>query len=265
MRTHQLDDGDYLREIARLTGGRTVVRDGSQPRLVRLPASLGRGEVYFIRGGGRGLMSRGARKGVGVDLNGGSRLLMVIGGAGPFWSLATSVLADERPPVYFAPEPSGHASVSSWLDAGGREAIDALRLGTADRVFVYANGVQGELHGTPAPGAVVGFVGALVDLAKTLPPPRPDRKPSVPAAFAELQPFARKWTESDDARRSADLDRASDRTLRRLIDTVRPHLDQINSVLYAAGEPLSDDLIDLQSIAQAAVEAEVVLDERRRR
>jgi hypothetical protein len=242
-------DTEFLRQIAEVIGGRSVSSGDATTSMVRLPTRLARGEVFIF--------SLGSKKWVGVEIKMGSSLYLVIGGPGPAWSLATSVLDDQSPPVYYAPGIASEQSIRDWLRGSGSEAIERLALGPDDRVRVYANGIDLDLPRRTSPADVARRIEALVALARTLPPAPRERRAKVPAAFADLQPLARRWAVTDDHDRAEALDRASMRDLSRLVNAVLPRLDDIESTLDAQGEPLAEEMIDLQALAQAAVEGAI--------
>ncbi len=249
------DDSEFLRQIAEAIGGRPVSWDDANTSMVRLPTRLARGEVFIF--------SLGSEKRVGVEVKMGSSLYLVVGGPGHAWSLATTALDDQTPPVYYAPGIASEESIRRWLGGGGSEAIERLTLGPDDRVRVYANGIDLDLSRTTSPTDVARRIHALVAFARTLPPAPRERSAKVPAAFADLQPFARRWAVTDDHDRAEALERANKRDLGRLVDAVVPRLADIELMLDAAGEPLSEEMIDLQALAQAAVEADIELKERK--
>jgi hypothetical protein len=252
-RDQLIDRSARLLEVSRIIGGRPEPGEDGRIWLVRLPQRLGRGEVYFYDG---------PAKGIGVDFKRGSTLHLDIGGAGGRWSLATERLAGEEPPVYYAPTLSTEEAVRQWIGGGGRERIKALGLRSEDRLAVYANGITGSLAGTPAPLAIAAFVEAIAALAETLPPPARERRPTVPRGFDDLKSLARKWAVTDDHDRADRVRLATTRSLRQLVDRVKPRLGEIDQELDAAKEPLPDELIGLQSVALAALEAEIELTRR---
>jgi len=254
-RDHLNDRSAFLLEVSGIIGGRPELGDDGRIWLVRLPPRLGRGEVYFYDG---------PAKGVGVDFKRGSTLYMVIGSPGLRWSLATERLGGEEPPVYYAPTLSTKEAVREWVLGGGRERIKDLGLRSEDSLSVYMNGLTGCLAGRPAAVAVAAFAEAIAALVRTLPPPPRERRPTVPAAFRDLQPLARRWAVTDDYDRTDKLRRATKRDLRALVEGVMLRLSEIDQEVEAAGEPLTDELISLQAVAQAALEAELELTRRMR-
>lgn len=243
------DDTKFLDQIAEAIGGRPISWDDATTAMVRLPTRLARGEVFIF--------SIGSKRKVGVEIKMGSSLYLVIGGPGPAWNLATTALGDQSPPVYYAPGIASEESIRHWLVGGGSEAIERLALGPEDRVRVYGSRIDLDLSRGTSPTDVARRIDALVALARTLPPAPRERRAKVPPAFADLQPFARRWAVTDDHDREEALDGASKRDLRRLVDAVLPRLADIELMLDAAGEPLSEEMIDLQALAQAAVEADI--------
>ena len=241
------DKSKVLHDVAEILGGRPESGDDGQVWSVRLPRRLGRGELYFYDG---------PISGVGVDIKGGSALYMVIGGPGPAWDRATERLDIEEPDVYFDPSISSEEAVRTWVVGNGRERIRDLRLRPEDRVHVALNVVTAILAGRPAPLDIAVFVEAVAALARTLPPSVKERRPTVPTAFADLQALAKRFAVTDDADRADKLQSATNRALRQLVEAVKPRLGAIDQALHAADEPLTDELIDLHSLAQAALEAE---------
>lgn len=188
----------------------------------------------------------------------------MIGELSPFLSLATSALANQRPPVYRAPDIS-EDSVRAWLDGGGQRAIEGLGLAAGDRVCVYLDGVSLQVSSIRSPMEELDRIEALVTFVHTLPPAPRQRRPRLPQEFSELPKFTRRWAVGDDLERAEAMERSTERTLRNLVDAVTPRLSEIDRVLDAAGEPLTDDLIDLQAVAQAALEAQIELADRQGR
>lgn len=89
--------------------------------------------------------------------------------------------------------------------------------------------------------------------------------PALSAALVSFQDFL----ESDDAKRGDDVDGSDTDTLRALVDTVEPLFPELNAVLDRLGampHPIATPLeyleSDLHSLAQAAMEADLVLRER---
>ena len=84
------------------------------------------------------------------------------------------------------------------------------------------------------------------------------------AALVEFEPFLL----SDDEERSNRLEASDSHTLRRLAEAVEPLFDEINATLdkTLAAAPLSEDEQELESnlhsLAQAAIEARMTLDDR---
>jgi hypothetical protein len=250
----RLDQSAFLVELSALIGGRPDRDDDGRTCSVRLPRRLGRGEIFFIDGQAKGLW---------VEIKGGSSLYLMIGGQGPRWDYnRKTMLAGEEIPVFYNPQSSKEVLVRQWLDGGGREAVKGLRLGPKDRVDVNLGDVSGFLSGRSAPADVHSFVEGLAALARSLPPPPRKRRPTVPAAFTDLQSSVKKWAITDDRDRNTKLRRASKQDLLRLVDAATPRLRDIDDAISAAEEPLSEDLIDLGSLAQAALEAEIELTRR---
>ncbi len=107
------DDTEFLRQIAEAIGGRPVSLGDATTSAVRLPARLARGKVIIF--------SLGSKKKVGIEINLGSSLYLVIGGPGPAWNLATTPLDDQSPPIYY---PMRQARV---MDVDGRSLLPAAR------------------------------------------------------------------------------------------------------------------------------------------
>jgi hypothetical protein len=82
----------------------------------------------------------------------------------------------------------------------------------------------------------------------------------LPEQFKILIPLMKRWSISDDNDRSEKLSKASSKTLTRLVQVVTPNFDKINQYLDSFEKrPLSEHAILLGSLAECAVEAQLLL------
>jgi hypothetical protein len=97
--------------------------------------------------------------------------------------------------------------------------------------------------------------------------PSPQRfavSPNLASALAEFEPYL----VADDVERSNQLEASDSETLRTLAAAVEPLFDEINAILDKTGEAasLTDEEQELESnlhsLAQAAIEAGLTLEER---
>lgn len=144
---------------------------------------------------------------------------------------------------------------------GVREAILALRLEPDEIVNVYANGVSACLRPRPQQ-PIVDILQLLAKLANELPADesRPPPLSELPSEFRPLIPLIRKWGIGDDADRTERLERASRRQLQNLVRRVTPLFESIDAYLDGFGDNVSCAAAALGSLAQAAVEAKLILE-----
>jgi hypothetical protein len=90
--------------------------------------------------------------------------------------------------------------------------------------------------------------------------PVSDDQGALPKEFRGLAKFMERWAESDDAERSRILDKATPRSLRKLVDAVAPHFDGIDRYLRSFSDgPMPEDATQLQTLAECACEARLRL------
>jgi hypothetical protein len=144
---------------------------------------------------------------------------------------------------------------------GVREAILALRLEPDEIVNVYGNGVSVCLRPRPQQ-PLIGILQLLAKLANELPADesRPVPLGELPSEFRPLIPLIRKWGIGDDADRTERLERASRRQLQTLVRRVSPLFQSINAYLDDCSGNGSYAAAALGSLAQAAVEAKLILE-----
>jgi hypothetical protein len=93
-----------------------------------------------------------------------------------------------------------------------------------------------------------------------------DDRVALPKEFQSLAPFMERWAESDDAERSRILDKATPRSLRKLVDAVVPHFEGIDRYLSSFGDgPMPEAATQLQTLAECACEARLRLAKERER
>jgi hypothetical protein len=93
-----------------------------------------------------------------------------------------------------------------------------------------------------------------------------DDRVALPKELQSLAPFMERWAESDDAERSRILNKATPRSLRKLVDAVAPHFDEIDRYLSSFGDgPVPGAATQLQTLAECACEARLRLAKERER
>ena len=160
-------------------------------------------------------------------------------------------------PVYIHlndPEPA------ALQQAAVREAIHALRLEPDESLKVYRNGITAYLR-PRSQQPVIESLKLLAKLANELPvdetKPLPLRE--LPDQFRQLIPLVRKWGIGDDADRTERLERASRRQLQALVRRVSPSLEAINAYLDGFTEHIPEAATALGSLAEATIEAKLIL------
>jgi hypothetical protein len=187
-----------------------------------------------------------------------------------------TVIGDASLPV-FRDRDSPQCSPEEWLKVDANtELIASLGLGGGESVHVYRNGVT--LYVRPRDDDENwAFVARLCALADALPREVVELKEGeelvhglafnparLPPELQHLAPFIREWAIGDDVERSEEQERARSPELRKLVDAVAPHWDQINAYLEVAHQqaPVADEAILLGRAAEAAAEAEIELTRR---
>jgi hypothetical protein len=101
--------------------------------------------------------------------------------------------------------------------------------------------------------SLIGDVGTAI-------PENPLDRSVFPGQFEDLLPLIRRWGILDDEDRNALLTKSSPAAIRRLVNTVGPHLPAINFYLDSFGDqPLSEAACALGALAECTVEAQLAL------
>jgi hypothetical protein len=169
-------------------------------------------------------------------------------------------------------------SPDHWLSVeGNRQTIEALGIRHREILQVLRNGVT--LCITPRDDEENWqLLERLGHVAEALPPPEEEGLADgeelinglvfdparLPEALQHLTPLIRKWSISDNFKRTDAEEAASAAELQQLVDAVSPHFSFIDSYLASLPEPYRNEAILLSTLAECAAEADLVLKERRR-
>jgi hypothetical protein len=149
-----------------------------------------------------------------------------------------------------------------------RHALHELQLSIRESLHVYSDAIVLYLQRTSA-RETISAIEAACRLADQLPAGTEDEKidlDTLPSEFARLAPLIRQWGATDDEERSQLLMEASTAALERLIKSVKPHLSSIDEYLNSFGtKALSEAAIALGALAEGALEAQLILDQRPRK
>jgi hypothetical protein len=248
----RFSSGAFLAALAAELGARVVEREDGRPVQVRLPSQHGGGSVSIVP------QTFGRR--IHLALNRGSSLFFAIGAQPEPWDERRARLADIDPPLYLPTDAGGEADVRAWLTAERLDLLRELGLRADESIRVYHDGVACDLRRTDAQTAA-RRVALIAQLGETL-PPAPPREAVLPRGFRALRPLLSAWSSRDDLQRAEQLAEVSSSELEGLVAAVKPHFEAINLRLQAAGEPLPEELQNLQALAEAAAEAEIELAQR---
>ena len=143
-----------------------------------------------------------------------------------------------------------------------RQALGNLQLKEKESLHLYSNAIEFCLQRSSV-REIVSAIEVTCSLADQLPAENEDQGIDLdvlPSGFKELTPLIRKWGVTDDLERSELLEKASQKTLQRLVKSVAPHLTSINEYLNSFGkEPLSEAAIALGALAECSIEAQLQL------
>jgi hypothetical protein len=129
-----------------------------------------------------------------------------------------------------------------------------------ESLHLYADAIDFYLQRSSV-SEIISAIEVTCGLAEQLPAGNDDQDVDLdvlPSKFKVLIPFIRKWGVTDDLERSELLEKASRKTLERLVQLVTPHLSSIDEYLNSFGEePLSEAAIALGALAECTVEAQL--------
>jgi hypothetical protein len=153
--------------------------------------------------------------------------------------------------------------LAELLDSAAlRQALDDLQLKEKESLHLYVDAIVFYLQRSS-----VCEIMSAIEVTRRLAEQLPTRNKYqgvdldvLPSNFKVLIPFIRKWGVTDDLERSELLEKASRKTLERLVRSVSPHLSLIDEYLSSFGkEPLSEAAIALGALAECTVEAQLQL------
>jgi hypothetical protein len=107
--------------------------------------------------------------------------------------------------------------------------------------------------------AIEALTSLIGDVGRAIPENPLDRS-AFPGQFEDLLPLVRRWGILDDGDRDALLAKSSPVAIRRLVNSVGPHLPAINFYLDSFGDqPVSEAACALGALAECTVEAQLAL------
>jgi hypothetical protein len=138
--------------------------------------------------------------------------------------------------------------------------LRALGLGEAESLHVYRGGLLFYFQ-PESSERLLSAVEALCRFAQELPAFTEDVSvEDLPPALKQLSAWLREWAISDDELRSEMLEQKSPEELKKFIAAVEPEFEAIDDYLSSFGdEPLSEAAIALNSLAECAAEAKLVV------
>jgi hypothetical protein len=164
----------------------------------------------------------------------------------------------------------GRFSPIGWLDVDrNRALLMHVGLQPDEQILVARNGVSAILlprsddhcwHRIEELASIATSLAEYSTANPDLNDPTDDH-PTLPQEFLDLEPLAKIWAEPDDHIRAALMTAASTTKLKELVRAVSPHLVRI-AALLGTREPLSDELVHLEFLALATVEARMELERR---
>lgn len=163
----------------------------------------------------------------------------------------------------FAGQSRGHLE-ELLSSAALRQALSKLQLTDKESLHLYADAIVLYLQ-RASEQEIVSAIEAACILAEQLPIGSEGKVVDLevlPSKFKTLTPLIRKWGVTDDDERSERLEKASQKTLERLVKSVIPHLSSIDEYLDSFGtKALSEGAIALGALAECALEAQLRLDQ----
>lgn len=176
-------------------------------------------------------------------------------------SLAGYLRDDTRWPLYIWAGKIPPAAINSILSSRDLQlTVERLLRNPMESLHFFRDSVVLYLQ----PDCANTVLRAIEELL-TLVGPRKQRSVSddrlaLPKEFQSLAPFMERWAEPDDAERSRILDKATPRSLRKLVDSVAPHFGEIYRYLSSFGDgPMPEAATQLQTLAECACEARLRL------
>lgn len=161
--------------------------------------------------------------------------------------------------IYSMVGPLG-ATMQSFLECDVLARV-LERVGIADdeSMVIYSSQIRVRLV-TPSMERVLDTIDAILDLLPESEAAEKREYGDLPPEFAPLIPLLTVWDLSDDEDRWQKVKRSSKATRKRLIETVDPFMAGISAYLDSFnGREMSDSASALDSLAQAAMEADVSL------
>ena len=168
---------------------------------------------------------------------------------------------DPRWPVYFWDESVSTSEIDSALSSRDLHlTIERVLTNSLESVHFCRDGIVLYLQPDRASTVLSAIDEVLSLVGPTKPRSGPNDHVALPKKLRGLARLMERWAESDDGERSRLLDKASPRSLRKLVEAVVPHFDEIHQYLNSFGDaPLPEVATQLQTLAECACEARLRL------
>jgi CRISPR/Cas system-associated endoribonuclease Cas2 len=178
----------------------------------------------------------------------------------PRWELIQSIQVKAKSYAIYSMVGPLDAQMRNFLESNVLARV-LERVGTADdeSLVIYSNQIKARLV-TPSFERVLDTIDTILDLIPEAEIVEKREYGDLPPEFAPLIPLLTVWDLSDDEGRWQKVKRSSKATRKRLIETVDPFMAGISAYLDSFnGREMSDSASALDSLAQAAMEADVSL------
>lgn len=207
-----------------------------------------------------------------LEMRAKSPIVFALGGPDR-WGILADQPIDAIEGVTIYAKTAWRLAVAEWLSSpSNRTLVSDLGLRAGEVVVVALNGLDATLESDSPEtswrriqgiGSIADCLGQHAVGVGDISGSFDQFNPVLPSEFADLTPLAKVWAQPDDHIREELIIAASAGSLRDLVRSVSPHLVRIDHLLDQQEEPLPDDLIWLQWLAIAAVEARLELERRK--
>ena len=175
--------------------------------------------------------------------------------------LASNALCKDYEFKVYVSSDGAESTISFLRNSSFQQTVKALRLSTKESLHIGYGWASLYLQRFVCDD-VLQTLDTLYQLLAMLPfkEETPINFEGLPEQFKILIPLMKQWSISDDNDRSEKLGKVSSKTLSRLVQVVTPNFDKINQYLDSFEKrPLSESAILLGSLAECAVEAQLLL------
>lgn len=174
--------------------------------------------------------------------------------------LTRHVIDNRSWPVYVGDDPKPNEIESALRSPSLQAAVAELLKSDSATLHLECDLVR--LYFQPRDPATL--IAAIEPLLSLVGAPKERSIPSdaklLPKGLQKLVPLMKRWAESDDADRVQLLEQASKRSLEKLVESVEPHLAEIDHYLNKFGsQPMPEAATALGTLAECALEARLLL------